>query len=149
MEGRLEPPDLVRRTEAWVERQIDFSFMTGSGSDEVRKLLKAVQAAQHVGALSAIVDSADVVLDGGDVVVLSEPDAMAVSQQYLAQLHKLGGLTERLEWMYEQMAELTQAAPAGGELARDLEAAEAEPTPTLAPAPRQGGLFGWLRGRRP
>ena len=39
--------------EPWVERQIEFSFFTGAGADEVRKLLRAVQAGQKVGALAS------------------------------------------------------------------------------------------------
>ena len=35
-----------------------------------------------------------------------EADALAMSQAYLGGLHKLGRLTERLDWMTERLAEL-------------------------------------------
>ena len=106
LERRLEPSDLHERAEQWVERQLDFSFMTGAGSDEVRKLLKAVQEGQKLGAISALPEET-----AAHKADRHKNDAIGMSQLYLSCLQKLGNLECRSDWIYEQLEELKNRPP--------------------------------------
>ena len=122
LERRLEPSDLQERAEQWVERQLDFSFMTGAGADEVRKLLKAVQEGQKLGAISALPE------EPAAQKANQQNDALQMSQLYLSCLQKLANLECRSDWIYEQLEELKNRPPPPA------------PQDTVAPKPQQAAV---------
>ena len=157
LERRLEPPDLAHLVEPWVERQVEFSFFTGAGADEVRKLLRAVQAGQKVGALASHARNtlaADMHEQAAGGAAARPTDALELSQLYLSSLHKLGRLECRNEWMFEQLDELkarAAAPPTQAETPRHVLDATAAPRRGVVAATRRLFAAGRFRrgGKRP
>ena len=93
----LTPPRLAKQAEEWATRQVELSFITGAGSDEVRRLLMAVQEAERLGSLRE---------EAG------EGDALTLSKLYLKAIEQLGRLHVREEWLQGKLDSLPAAAPA-------------------------------------